>query len=177
MERMLAGNSWLAMVSTLAAPGTVIAIHFWRLRRDPGALTAALQKAQTQQALTLEKQPRHWSQSLAAATLLALPLSQFLAYWAFRTPLAFFLPLAAGAPILLWVGMFRPGAEFLRPPEHREWAINSGLLAAGLGVALAMPATGGALVLRGALMDGLALLLLSYAARVYRSRQRSVVGP
>ena len=172
----MAANSWLVAASTLGAPAIVLAVLFRQLRRNAQAITAAIQKAQAQQALTLEKRPRHWSQPLAAATLLALPLCQLLAYSTFRMPLAFFLPLGAGAPLLLAVSMFRPGAVSLKPPNHREWAINGGLLAAGLGVAFAMPPTGGTLVLRGALIDALALLLILYSARIYGMRDHALSG-
>jgi hypothetical protein len=160
----------LAALATGAVPATVMALHFRRWHRDSGAVADALRKAEMERGHILKEQPKHWLQAFSPVTFLALPFAQWVAYTSYQTSVAFFLPLAVATAIFVIVGVCRPPAVFLRPPNHREWAIYCGLLAVGLGVALVMPPSGAALLLRGVLIDVLVLLVVAYSLRLYQDR-------
>ena len=170
-------NSWLAAVSVAVAPATVLALHLRRWHRDSNAVGDSFRKAEMNCAQTFKKLPGHWLHTLSAATLLALPFAQWNAYTIYQTSVAFLLPLAIAISVFLIGGVCRPSAVFLRPPDHREWAINGGLLAFGLGVAFCMPGTGATLVLRGALIDVLVMLVVSYGLRLHQGREQRPPSP
>ena len=166
----MSGSSWLAGLFTVV-PALVMALHFRRSRRDSGVVAEAFRKAEMERAHIFREQPKHWLHVLSAVAFLALPFAQWIAYASYRSSVAFFLPLAVATSIFVTVGLFRPSAVFLRPPNHREWAINGGLLTVGLGVALAMPPSGTALVLRGVLFDVIVLLVVAYLMRLDQLRE------
>lgn len=170
-------DSWLAALSVMVAPATVLAVHLRRWHRDSNAVANAFRKAKMKRAQTFKRLPRHWLHTLSAATLLALPFAQWNAYAIYQTWVAFLLPLAIAISVFVIAGVCRPSAVFLRPPDDREWAINGGLLAFGLGVAFCMPGTGAALVLRGMLIDVLALLVVSYGLRLHQGREQRPLSP
>ena len=116
------------------------------------------------------EQPKHWSHTVSTATVLTLPVVQCLAYVTYGTATAFALPLAVAAPVLLTILIMRPRAKFRQAPDHRAWARNGSLLTAALIVAFFMVPTGEVLVLRGFLIDALALFAVGYTMRVHQAR-------
>ena len=125
-------------------------------------------KAQANRADAIREQPKHWSQALATTSLLGLPVVQFALYVIYGLTKAILLPLAVTVVIALTVGLLRPWAISIQKPDHRQWAINAGVFAAGLILALLMPPSGIVAFLRVALTDALAILIVLYTIRVHQ---------
>ncbi|MFL5095821.1 MAG: hypothetical protein ACJ8ES_10995 [Xanthobacteraceae bacterium] len=168
MEAQLAGNAWLAVFASIAGPAAVLAVHAKNWRRDADALTKDMVKARAERADAIREQPKHWSQAFATTSLLGLPVVQFVLYVIYGLTGVVLLPLAVTIPITLSVGLLRPWAVSIQKPDHRQWAVNSGVLAAGLIFALLMPLSGIVAFLRVALSDALAILVVLYILRVHQ---------
>lgn len=164
----MAENGWLAVLASIAGPAAVLAVHAKNWRRDSDALTKGMIKARADRADAIREQPKHWSQALATTSLLGLPVVQFALYVMYGLTKAILLPLAVAVVITLAVGLLRPWAVSIQKPDHRQWAINGGVFAAGLIFALLMPLSGIVAFLRVALIDALAILIVLYTLRMHQ---------
>jgi len=166
------GINWLSVLPTVAGLTVVVAIYARQSRRDSAAINQALLKAQQGQPTYIEQRPFRWYHLLAVTALIALPFVQWLAYFEYRTRLAFLLPLAAVAAIILVVGMFRPRFVVDDPVNHHEWGIRGFVVATGLAIGFMLPSSGTVVVLRGVLSDTLLLFAAFYLSRIWNELNR-----
>ena len=164
----MAGNGWLAVVASIAGPAAVLAVHAKNWRRDSDALTKGMIRARTDRAHAIQQQPKHWSHALSTTSLLGLPVVQLVMYAIYGLTKIILLPLAVTIAIALAVGLLRPWAVSTQTPDHRQWAMNGGVFAVGLILALLMPLSGVVAFLRVALIDALAMLIVLYTLRVHQ---------
>ena len=164
----MAGNGWLAVLASIAGPASVAVVQAIKWRNNRDVLNKAITRSHVERSRKYTEQPKHWSHKVSATAFLALPLAQWIGYVTYRTAWAFFVPLAVALPVILVVGLLRPRALFRGAPDYRAWAKNGGLLSAALLIAFVMPVTGTVLVLRGCLIDVLALFMVSCCFRLHQ---------
>jgi hypothetical protein len=159
--------SWLGVIAAVAPVAGAI-IYARQGNRDAPKITQELLKSHERLSNSVEERgPARWYHRLSIAALAALPFVQGFAYFEYGTTLGVLMPLAAVLAIVLIVGMFFPRYVVTRPVARGESRLVAATVAAALGVAMVLPPTENVLIARGALVDLLGLLGVTYIIRVW----------
>lgn len=172
---MVSVAKWLPILAAGAGPAVVALTYARQRRKDGPEIMRALHQVEQRLPSYSERRPLRWYHVLVITALFALPIVQWFAFLEYRTRLSFLLPLAIVASLMLTVGAFFPRFVVTGSPNHRDIGLRGVVLAAALVITLALPSSGMMTLLRGALVDGLALYSVSYLIRLWNSPKANLV--
>jgi hypothetical protein len=119
----------------------------------------------------IEQRPFRWYHALAIASLVALPVVQWLLFFDLRTRASFLVPLVIAASVILAVGVARPRYLVTTTIRHSRWILFGGLFLIGLLIAISLPTTSQTIAYRGFLTDSLTLGLVMYLTRIWHAQK------